>query len=78
MVYLDDLRYWYFIHDEFCTGLKSPRLLPNRFYLPSQLLLEMLQLAHHALHNGSLVSTQLRYILRHTLRGPGCNLVCKN
>ena len=36
-------------------GLKSPRLLPNRFYLPSQLLLEMLQLAHHALHNGCLV-----------------------
>lgn len=36
------------------SSLKSPRLLPNRFYLPSQLLLEMLQLAHHALHNGCL------------------------
>ncbi len=44
------------IFDHKCfSGLKSPRLLPNRFYLPSQVLLEMLQLAHHALHNGCLV-----------------------
>ncbi len=54
-----------FVHKCF-SGLKSPRLLPNRFYLPSQVLLEMLQLAHHALHNGCLV----RFLSRHPPPSP--------